>query len=106
VSVLGLGQAPEGLLQALGRRQIRHLAFRSNVLPSLEIPDPMGPTAPNPFLASIAPTIVLDTTLGRQVIAPWGEATPGVGIAVAIGGVIGLAVLSFFAWRGFRKGRR
>lgn len=72
------------------------IEFRTNASPPVVIKTAelqvSGPS--NPLLAFLKPTVILSSTAGRTVIAPYGAAGDGtLGLVAVVGGLIGLGVV-------------
>lgn len=63
-------------------KYIKNIRIDSAYLPTINLPDPFKPGPPNPILQALRPKITIDTTLGEQVIAPYGD--PGQSLWPAI----------------------
>lgn len=70
---------------------IKGVRIESAFLPEIYLPDPFKAGPPSPFLQMLKPKITVESTLGNQVLTPYGD--PGASIWPAIKtGVLLLAI--------------
>lgn len=87
------GELDPGLLV---RSLVRTVEFRTTMTPPVVI-DMLATGEPNPAVVALKPTLILDGPLGRQVIAPYGEAGDGtLGFGL---GALALTALAVWAVR-------
>lgn len=81
-------------------KYIKSIKIESAFLPEIYLDDPFKPGPPNPILQLLKPQITINTSLGEQKIAPYGE--PGASIWPVVKTALLIAGISFVIRRFIR----
>lgn len=82
---------------------IKAVHVRSEYGPDVDLVDPFGPAAPNPYMQKLKPMIVIDTDAGPITIAPYGQPGPSSWSAVLSGlGGVSAVVLGLALYGGYK----
>lgn len=109
----GLGASPADFLRSVGdvaSKQVQGVTFRSAISPDIAMTgrqatgEEQRPSKFSElFLQFTKPTVLVDTSLGRIRIAPWGEPEFNWFPVLVIGTAVSLAAIAGLVVRGLKK---